>query len=1025
MKDLQKLESGKPLAIHAETFNSMVDASKIVLRTGQHTGAGQPTSKPLEPSRIRLVNASGGDRQRFDVLAVATPAIGPGDNLAQFSREILPQGVLPHEITHYGKFAVLLNPIAEGAIGLAVVDGEVPCRVSIGSRDHQYADVDHLNPSALKSCSFGSAQIIWKQHPDLLGEMLCIVRIGNPPPRPFALEDCHNDPSEPKLPTLYVSNDLTRAAEEGAIVLVEGDTVCRQVRIARCDEVGCLDLPCVRIVAIYPDCSRCQSCWLLTECVLEGEPETIVTNTDLAAYENQVIKIAAEPDTCWVVSHYGLCPSNPTPVVVIGNYQFCSECVCWDIAACDDEANIRKVSNDLFRLAVAAGLLDEEDELDDVISEGIVFEIDGICYFATAYGECSLSSEELEIAAVHDDCTACGCIKLVQCDAPANVIYAHSAVDSDSDPLNLRLLAGQVVRLADGACYQVSIPDPEECDDPQQVTVLEAYANCAACKCYTLYLCGSGDDPGTRIATYTDLQGLGYAVGQTIRVAAGESYVCYVIEDDAANCSEAVGVVPLAQYPDCESCAGDRRYRLTNDCANEGCDGTDEDFTPQADRITNEDLSGAVGQRIRAYGYCWYVSIEPPETPVSSGWEAPVTWYGPYPTCVTCADNTVYPWSHLFDLVEIDEEGRLVRHRYERIVRGPGVESICDRGTTYLCESCEPPTCSQLQLCHSDPAEYLYTQDDLSPAVVNDVLQRQEDGLWYTLVATGVPCGYPISPFTVDDTDTECPEPPELCTRLILCGTEEDEPPTFLFTQSDLSAYEPLDVLERNQDGLFYILDAFDVACAETPVAFTVDSNPEACPEPPETCTELTLCGSGGATVAYTSNNTLTLNKFYEGTIGEDTGCWEVTAVNMEPCGGEPVAFTPASGPHDDCDCGAAPPADCENCAFGGVRGQNALISISGTGTCNCTPITDATFVYNETFNSWSFSGTFCGENITVSLACGADSADVTLGAEGPQTMPVSYNSMTGVATVVASFMMGCEGDVEVSMQFVPCEIET
>ncbi len=818
MKDLQKLEAGKPLAIHADTFNTMVDAAKLTLRTGQKTGAGQPTSKPMEPSRIRLVNASGGDRQRFDVLAVATPAIGPGDNLAQFSREILPQGVLPHEVSHYGKFAVLLNPIAEGAIGLAVVDGEVPCRVSIGNRDHQYADVDHLNPSALKSCSFGSAQIIWKQHPGLLGEMLCIVRIGNPPPRPFALEDCHNDPSKPKLPTLYVSNDLTRAAEEGAIVLVEGDTVCRQVRIARCDEVGCLDLPCVRIVAIYADCSRCQSCWLLTECVLEGEPENIITNTDLAAYENQVIKIQSEPDKCWVVSHYGLCPSDPTPVTVIGHYQFCSECVCWDIAACDDEANIRKVSNDLFRLAIAAGLLDEEDTLDDVISHGIVFEIDGICYVATAYGECSLSSEELEIAAVHEDCTACGCIKLVQCDAPANVIYAHSAVDADNDPLNLRLLVGQVVRLADGACYQVSIPPPEECDDTQQVQVLEAYAHCGQCKVYTLYECGSGE-PGTTITTYTDLVGLGYAVGQTFSATVGGQRKCYTIVNDEAVFSGSVGIVPEQRYPDCESCLGTHRYRLVNDCANEGCDGTDEDFTPHADRITNEDLSAAVGQRIRAYGYCWLVSIEDPETPVSSGWEAPLTWHGPYRTCVACADNTIYPWSHYFDLVEIDEEGRLVRHRYERIVRGPGVESICDRGTTYLCESCEPPTCSQLQLCHSDPAEYLYTQDDLSPAIVNDVLQRQEDGLWYTLVATGVPCGYPIQAFTVDDTDTQCPEPPEP-TVLVQLENCEDDQETIIVAAASLTDPEMGSVHRDNGDPATCWLVIDDDAAGE-PVAFT------------------------------------------------------------------------------------------------------------------------------------------------------------------------------------------------------------
>lgn len=901
MAKFQKLEAGKPLEIHAETFNTMVDASKLVMRDGRHTGAGQPSTKPLEPSRVRIVNATGEDRQRMDIVGVRMPAVTPTKNQAQWQREILPLGETPNELLHYGRWAVLLEPIKDGGVGLAIVDGDVPCLVSISDPSHQFCDVDHENTSALKSCLYGSGQIIWRQQPGQRGTMPCIVRIGNAPPRIYALDDCWVDRNKPRLPTRYVTNDLLQEAIEGQIILA--DDTCWRVRVASCDELACLDAECITVDRRYDDCDRCKSCWKLIECVDEGTPEEIITTTDLADYEGRVVKISGYTQ-CWEVEHYGHCPPSDTrDVRVIQDYDECAACACYTIYRCG-RGTFRVVTNDLLAEAQAAGLnVETPEDLADPLGQGPAFLVDGDCWYVDSFGECDSTAEQVQIDAVYEGCGACSCLRLTQCDDANNIRYVTSAVDTDGDPLDLRDYIGQVVRLDDGNCYTIEMAtDPEDCEEAEEdVAVLEAYADCAACKCYTLYECGSGE-PGTTVATYTDLEGLGYSIGDIFRVTS-PSETCYEIVDDEASCSGAIGVAPIGRYPDCDACAHAYRYRLSDVCDYLDCDtGTSSSSQSRhADVYTDEHLAAAVGQYIHADGRCWLVESVSPETPVTGGWEAPIQWSGPYASCAACTDT---PVTEVIERERTWHDGTyLVRDVWLEHYVGGVLTKRCPPTTQILCE-CTPPTCYELTRCHSD--DVLYTQSDLSGYQLGDVLKRDgEDGDYWTLTDSGVNCGYPIETFNVDGEPLEeCPAA-ATCVQLVLCGTENHPEPNYLYTAAgNLTAPDddPATVHERDAEegGGRWKVVSLSASCDQQ-TSFTEVATHAACDD---TFVALELCDDDQTT---TVANAADLTSPEVGSVHKDDSgdCWIVTAVDVAGPGSafdEAANFPAGVDPCGDCD---------------------------------------------------------------------------------------------------------------------------
>lgn len=111
---------------------------------------------------ITVRNSSGADKARFTVLGLTTPLFLPHDALASFQAQVAIAGITP-TADHTGKFAILLEPIRNGKLGRAAIDGVVVVRVKMNSEGDRYADVLPGNGLRLQSAAAGALSLLWVQ----------------------------------------------------------------------------------------------------------------------------------------------------------------------------------------------------------------------------------------------------------------------------------------------------------------------------------------------------------------------------------------------------------------------------------------------------------------------------------------------------------------------------------------------------------------------------------------------------------------------------------------------------------------------------------------------------------------------------------------------------------------------------------------------------------------------------------------------------------------------------------------------
>jgi len=174
---LNKVQSGDPLKIPAPTFNTFVDtANDFLARRHDQFQGSRPAARH---SGIVLVrNDSGADRARFDVLGIDSPLFAPADAPDTFKNAVILAGVTPTATDHTGKFVVLLEPVASGAIARAVLAGVTAARVNVTDSGNQYADVEDGQCGELLGGLSGTAQILWKE--EGTGVKWAVLRLGNP-----------------------------------------------------------------------------------------------------------------------------------------------------------------------------------------------------------------------------------------------------------------------------------------------------------------------------------------------------------------------------------------------------------------------------------------------------------------------------------------------------------------------------------------------------------------------------------------------------------------------------------------------------------------------------------------------------------------------------------------------------------------------------------------------------------------------------------------------------------------------------
>jgi len=175
---LKKVRAGDRFHIPAQTYNAFIDAAVDYRRRTQSIG-GATGSSHRQADIVLVRNESGGALARGSILGIDGPVIAPADNESEFINRTSLSCVVPVAGTHEGRFVVLVEPLADGAMGLAYVFGVCPVKVNVEdaeAEDYLHAEIADGVTDRLRVSPTGSATILWKESGT--GPKWALVRIG-------------------------------------------------------------------------------------------------------------------------------------------------------------------------------------------------------------------------------------------------------------------------------------------------------------------------------------------------------------------------------------------------------------------------------------------------------------------------------------------------------------------------------------------------------------------------------------------------------------------------------------------------------------------------------------------------------------------------------------------------------------------------------------------------------------------------------------------------------------------------------
>jgi len=205
---LHKVRRGDPLEIPAGTFNTFIDVARD-FRQRQLSQLRHAEPDVRRSGIVLVKNETGQDCGRFNVLGLSGVIIKPTDNPDDFQQRVALRGTIP-AAQHKGRFAVLLEPLRDGEIGRAILDGLTAVRVEMLNEEHPFADIREGYCDVLQSGSSGSAQLLWVQPENERDDPAiawAVARIG--PPQSTGLQiarlaDFYYDPQAPTVAVAFL-----------------------------------------------------------------------------------------------------------------------------------------------------------------------------------------------------------------------------------------------------------------------------------------------------------------------------------------------------------------------------------------------------------------------------------------------------------------------------------------------------------------------------------------------------------------------------------------------------------------------------------------------------------------------------------------------------------------------------------------------------------------------------------------------------------------------------------------------------
>jgi len=177
---VRHVRPGDRLKVKASDWNSFADAANAHMAR-QFSGGARGSSAPAAAGMVLVKNASGAARDRFDVLGISGVLIDPDDSEAGFLERVALSGATPDEDLHLGKFVILAEPAASGAIARAWAFGACPVTIDVDDVDEaDYADIADGVTGYLTAGLTGGARILWRDGGT--GQQWAVVLIGIPSP---------------------------------------------------------------------------------------------------------------------------------------------------------------------------------------------------------------------------------------------------------------------------------------------------------------------------------------------------------------------------------------------------------------------------------------------------------------------------------------------------------------------------------------------------------------------------------------------------------------------------------------------------------------------------------------------------------------------------------------------------------------------------------------------------------------------------------------------------------------------------
>ncbi len=156
----QSVKKGEPLSIPADEYNTF-------LQVANDYRTKSVAARPLQQERhvphglVRIKNATDDDLDRFSVLGIDGPLFSPNGSLEEYQNRLAFVGVTPTP-DHLDKFAIIQEPLAIGAIGLAMISGISVVQVNVSSALDEFVEVADGQSGHLQSTPAGSARILEK-----------------------------------------------------------------------------------------------------------------------------------------------------------------------------------------------------------------------------------------------------------------------------------------------------------------------------------------------------------------------------------------------------------------------------------------------------------------------------------------------------------------------------------------------------------------------------------------------------------------------------------------------------------------------------------------------------------------------------------------------------------------------------------------------------------------------------------------------------------------------------------------------